>query len=147
MDVTWPLDLLPRVLLDVGEAVEPGRRNRRHPRVLAETVFQLAASEFRHPAVVVIDDHDFSGAQNPSRNDKGPDGIVIDHGADIPDHIDIAVGQTQHPHDVGQPRIRTGDNRDSRCWRLPAAGIVVVGDGCIGAQRLIDDAHSPPNLV
>ena len=35
-------DLLPGVLLGVGEAVERGRRDRRQPGLLAEPLFQLA---------------------------------------------------------------------------------------------------------
>ena len=50
----------------------------------------------------MIDDHDLVGAQNPGRDDEGPDRVVVDHGADIPDHVDVGVGQAQHPHDAGQ---------------------------------------------
>ena len=137
------LDLLLGVRLGVGEAVEPGRRDRRLPRLLAEPVLQLAVGEPEHPAVGVIDDHDLPGAQQPGRENKRPDRVVIDHGAEVPDHVDIGSGETQHLLDAGQPGIRTGDDRDLGRRRSPAAGIVVVGDGCIGAQRLVDDTDDP----
>jgi hypothetical protein len=44
----------------------------------------------------VIDDHYLSAAQQPGRDEKRPDRVVIDHGGGVPDHVGIAVGDTQH---------------------------------------------------
>jgi hypothetical protein len=70
----------------------------------------------------VIDDHYLPGAQQPGRQNKRPDRIVIDHGAEVPDHVDIAIGQAQQLPDAGQPRIRAGDDRDLGRGGFPRAG-------------------------
>ena len=54
-----------------------------------------------HPAVGVIDNHDLSCAQQPGRESKRPDRVVIDHGAEVSDHVDIGIRETQHLPDVG----------------------------------------------
>jgi hypothetical protein len=51
-----------------------------------------------------------------------------------------AGGSTVFPQ-VRQPGSAHVTIDDLRCRRFPAAGIVVIGDGCIGAQRLIDNTH------
>src|ERR1700753_425056 len=111
------------------------------PGLLAKPFLQLVVGEPEHPAVGVIDDLDFPGAQQPGRQDQRADRVVIDHRAEVPDYVDVGVGQPQHLLDVGQPGIGTGDDGDLGRGRLPAAGIETVGDGGVGAQRLVDKAH------
>jgi hypothetical protein len=79
----------------------------------------------------VFDDHYLSAAQQPGRQNKRPDRVVIDHCAEVPDHVDIGLRETQHLLDVAQPAIRTRDNCDLGRRRLPTVGIVIVGDGCM----------------
>jgi hypothetical protein len=49
----------------------------------------------------VIDDHYLSAAQQSGRENERPDRVVIDHGAEVPDHVGIGIGETQHLLDVG----------------------------------------------
>jgi hypothetical protein len=40
-------------------------------------------------------------AQQPGRQNKRPDRIVTNYGAEVPDHVHIASGETQHLLDAG----------------------------------------------
>src|SRR5580658_3105135 len=57
------------------------------------------------------------------------------------DQVDIALSETKHLLDAARPGIRAGDDCDLGRRGLPPIRIVVVGDGCIGAQRRVNDAH------
>jgi hypothetical protein len=60
----------------------------------------------------VIDDHYLPGARQPGRENQRPDRVVVDHGAEVPDRVDIGSSETQHLPDAGEPGIRTSDDRD-----------------------------------
>ena len=72
-------------------AIELGRGNRRLPVSLPEPVHHVVVGEPEHPAVGVVDHHYLFGAQQPGREDKGPDPVVIDHSAEVPDHVGIGI--------------------------------------------------------
>ena len=88
------LQLVSDVFLDVLEGVEKCGGDRRGPGAIVDSSAQVLLIRVHQPAVGMIDDHEFLGAEQVVRHDQRTQRVVGYDAARISDNVRISGLQT-----------------------------------------------------
>ena len=130
---------LANILLQVSEGFQG--KGRAQAGIGFDSVFDIIVPKGQHPAVRVVDQRNFPGAQQALGNDQRADCIVADHAARVANHVCVAFLESQYLMGV-QASVHAGYNRQLTRWgQGQVAFVETLGVAGVVGKKFVYCSH------